>query len=83
MINNSSKNWVTLPSYLVPLRDSLVKAAWNKEEQQSIMSSTFGQSYFALFEIIDTPIDTIAPIPAIIPWTGSTNSGNTLSRKSN
>ncbi len=84
MINESSKIWGTLPDYLVPIRDSLVKAAWNSTEQQNIISRAFGQSYFALFEIIDTPTEMISPIqisPVTSLWTGSINSGNTLSWK--
>jgi hypothetical protein len=82
MINESSKNKTNLPAYLLPIRDSLIKAAWNATEQQNIISRAFGQSYFALFEMIDAPIESIIPIPVIVPWTGSTNSGNALSWKS-
>ncbi len=74
MMNESTKTWSTLPSYLVPIRDSLIKAAWNATEQQQILTRTFGQSYFALFEIIDIPT-TQQPIS----WTESPKSGNMLS----
>lgn len=55
LINESSKNKKSLYSYLVPLRDELL-AAKTQAEQQAIISRAFGQSYFALFEIIDMPV---------------------------
>ena len=61
MINDSSKNNTVLPPYLVPIRDGLIKAANNASEQQAIISRALGQSYFALFEIIDTPIESAIP----------------------
>lgn len=81
MINESAKGWITLPAYLVPLRDSLVKANWNAKEQQAIITRAFGQSYFALFEIIDTPLESTIPHQTIIQGTGSINSWGTLSWK--
>jgi hypothetical protein len=57
MINNSAKSGSTLPVYLVPIRDELL-ASKDTKTQQSILGRAFGQSYFALFEIIDEPIPT-------------------------
>ncbi len=77
MINDSSKNNTPLPSYLTPIRDGLIKAANNPTEQQNVITRALGQSYFALFEIQDIPLESITPVPVIS--TGSTNSGTTLS----
>jgi len=54
MLNSASQSGTTIPDYLLPLQESL-KSAKNQSEQQSILGRAFGQSYFALFEIIDTP----------------------------
>lgn len=77
MINDSSKNNTPLPSYLTPIRDGLIKAANNPTEQQNIISRALGQSYFALFEIQDIPLESITPKPIIS--TSAINSGSTLS----
>lgn len=61
ILNTASKNGTTAPEYLIPLQTSL-KEAKNQSDQQSIMSRSFWQSYFALFEIIDTPIEKITPV---------------------
>ncbi len=53
LINESSKNGTPLPSYLIELKEGLVKANWKQTEQQRIITQSFGQSYFALFEIQD------------------------------
>lgn len=60
ILNTASKNGTTVPDYLIPLQTSL-KEAKNQSEQQSIMGRSFWQSYFALFEIIDTPVEKITP----------------------
>ena len=53
LINESSKNGTPLPSYLIELKEGLVKANGKQAEQQRIITQSFGQSYFALFEIQD------------------------------
>jgi hypothetical protein len=78
MINESAKNGTALPSYLIPIRDNLIKASWNNTEQQNIISRAFGQSYFALFEILDTPIISVKP-PITEQWSGTINTGSILS----
>jgi hypothetical protein len=50
MLNTSSQSGSTLPEYLVPLQTSLTSAK-TQAEQQSVLSQSLGQSYFALFEI--------------------------------
>ena len=50
MLNASSQSGSTLPEYLVPLQTSLTSAK-TQAEQQSVLSQSLGQSYFALFEI--------------------------------
>ncbi len=72
MINDASKNNITLPSYITPIRDGLIKAANNPTEQQNVITRALGQSYFALFEIQDIPLESIISIPVIS--TGSINS---------
>ena len=65
ILNTASKNQTAAPDYLIPLQTSL-KEAKNQNEQQTILSRAFGQSYFALFEIIDIPQTEIAsPVSAI------------------
>lgn len=54
IFNTASQSWTTIPEYLLPLHASL-KEAKNQSEQQNILSRAFGQSYFALFEIVDSP----------------------------
>ena len=61
ILNTASKNKTAVPDYLIPLQTSLGEAK-NQAEQQAILSRTFGQSYFALFEIIDAPTEKISPV---------------------
>ena len=61
ILNTASKNKTVAPDYLIPLQTSLGEAK-NQAEQQAILSRTFGQSYFALFEIIDAPTEKISPV---------------------
>lgn len=54
MMNNSSQTGASIPEYLVKIKTTLTNAK-SKDEQQTLFAQSFGQSYFAMFEIIDTP----------------------------
>lgn len=53
-MNNSSQTGASIPEYLVKIKTTLTNAK-SKDEQQTLFAQSFGQSYFAMFEIIDTP----------------------------
>ncbi len=78
MLNATSQSGAILPDYLIPIQSSLTSAK-SQTEQQNALTRALGQSYFALFEIIDSPAtksktntDTGSTIPITISGTTNT-----------
>lgn len=76
---NSPQTGVTLPDYLNKMKTNLMNTK-SKEEQEALFVQSFGQSYFAFFEIIDAPPPIQLANPSIITISWSTNSWNTTEK---
>lgn len=73
LLNENAKNNTPLPEELEDIKKSLAQTQ-DRAEQQNIIKQFAGkQSYFALFEVLDTPTTPLITPPTVSVGTGATS----------